>query len=169
MALKSLIQNQKLRIDSHHSGKVIPDNLAGVHIHKSFYQGKRQSKSVKISIKGDKIDFDKDFDDDERRSIVNEINKILEKDKQKLIEFSRFLAKALYRWSQREVSVEEAKNYASGIAGILDLNPNASMELIKIVAGELDQYISVFSNTGNKFYSIIQTRKRFIIRPGSAI
>ena len=141
MALKSLIQNQRLRIDSHQAGMDLPDNLKGVHIHKSFYQGKRRGKSVKISIKGDKIDFDKEFIDDERRSIVKEINKVLEKDEQKLIEFSRYLADALYRWSQREVTIEEAKRYAIGIAEMFDLNPNARKELIKFVAGELVQYI----------------------------
>jgi hypothetical protein len=168
--LKSLIQNQKLRIDNHNRGNVVSADLKCVHIHKSFYCGKRRGKSVRISIKGDKkIDFDREFDDKERQAIVKEISAVLEKDKEKLLKFSRYVADALYRWSAKEITLEEAQQYAAGIAKSFELESRAREELIKKVGENLVQYISIHADSSGQLYTINQKLSSIIIRPGSAI
>ena len=169
MVLTALIKGQKLRIDPHKSGMDIPLDLKGVHIHKSFYEGRRKNKEVLISIKGENIEFRGVYNDKERRSIVNEIKNVLDRDRHKLIDFAKYVADGLYRWSQKNIQIEDAQQYASGIAERLGLKPEASKVLIKKVGDQLVQYVSVHSDRKNQIYTINQRRKRTIIRPGSLI
>ena len=169
MSLKSLIQNQELKIDSHKRGEAISDELEAVHIHKRFYEGRRRKKAVKISIKGDSIEFDKNIDDEERRSIVNEIKRVLDKDRQKLINFAKYIAENLYKWSQKRIKIEEAEKYASGIAEIFGLKTEASKTLIKKVGESLVQYKSIHADQSGQLYTINQKSSGIIIRPGNSI
>jgi len=166
MSLKGLITNQRLRIDAHSRGTVIPKDLRGVHIHKTFIEGKRKGKSVKIYINGEIIEFDKGLRDNEQIAILNEIEKVLRKDRQRLIEFGEFITDALWRWTSGEITLEKAQEYSGNIAKKFDLRPEIEEEFIRRVKNRLVQYISLHKDEENKEYLIDQNTKHISIAPG---
>jgi hypothetical protein len=166
MPIKRLIENQKISIDNHMRGQIVDERLRGVHIHKSFLEGKYKKNWVKINIIGDEITFSNKLDPHEQAHIIKEINKVIETDRQALIGLADFVADALWRWSQYSVSVEEARVYARNIAEMFGLNKIIQEELIRNVDEELRRYISIHKDDKNQCYLIDQSRTRIVVAPG---
>jgi len=166
MSLKKLIEGQKIRIDPHQRGAVTPKNLKGVHIHKQFTDKKRRNKAVRIDITGEKITFDKSFNEVDIASIVKEISHVIETDRQKLIELSDYISDALWRWSNKEVTVELARQYSRNLAKLFGLKEEIAEEVVRRVTGNLVRYIGIHLDEQHKLYIIDQDRKKIIISPG---
>lgn len=166
MSLKGLIANQRLRIDAHSRGAVTPKDLRGVHIHKTFIEGKRKRKWVKIYINGEIIEFDKSLRDNEQVAILNEIEKVLKKDRQRLIEFGEFITDTLWRWTSGEITLEKAQEYSRNIAKRFNLNSEIKEEFVKRIQNRLVQYISLHKDEQNKDYLIDQNIRHISIAPG---
>lgn len=167
MPLKRLIDNQKLRVDAHSRGVATPNDLKGVHIHKTFIDHKRRNKSIRIDITGDNIQYEKSFNDTDKARIVKEIGDVLETDKQKLIEFAKYVSDILWRWSNKGITADKAQEYAKKIASLFDLEETAQKEFTSKVDGEISRYISIHRDSQNKLYVIDQNAKRILISPGT--
>jgi hypothetical protein len=95
MSLKSLIAQQRLRVDAHSRGAITPKDWSGVHIHKTFIGGRWEGKSIRIYVNGRAIQFDKELKNNERLAIQNKIEKVLEKNRGTLMDFAGYTTDAL--------------------------------------------------------------------------
>lgn len=166
MSLKSLIAQQRLRVDAHSRGAITPKDLSGVHIHKTFIGGRWEGKSIRIYVNGRAIQFDKDLKNNERLAIQNKIEKVLEKNRGTLMDFAGYTTDALWRWTSGDISLEKAQEYSRNIAKMFDLRPEIEEEFIRHVKDRLMQYISLHKDEENKEYLIDQNTKHVSIAPG---
>ena len=166
MSLKSLIAQQRLRVDAHSRGAVTPKDLKGVHIHKTFIGGRWEKKSIRIYVNGRGIEFDKRLKNNERLAILNKIEKVLEKNRETLIDFAEYITDALWRWTSGDISLEKAQEYSRNIAKKFDLRSEIEEEFIRRVKNKLVQYISLHKDEENKEYLIDQNTKHISIAPG---
>lgn len=165
MNLKTLIENQRIRIDSHYAGVDKPINFADVHIHKEFLDRKRRGGWIRIYLNGEKIEFANRFKYDERSKILSEIKNVL-KSKYVLEQLANDVADAFYRWSSKDITMKQAREYAKKIAQHFGLKKNIVEEFINYVEGALMQYLSIHSDEDNKKYWILQCKEFIAVGPG---
>jgi hypothetical protein len=169
--LKPLIKNQRIRIDNHKRG--IPIKWGdGLHIHKSFFQGKYNSIEILIPIDSDqeiRIRKNKNKDINQLGEIISEIKKALKPDSSRE-EFVRNIIEDIMRFGSNNISLEEVRQSAQRIAKHFDLDQKIVFEIISYYNEKINSYTSYHADLESKnmqYYEIDQRKDSISIKPSS--
>jgi hypothetical protein len=165
--MKSLISGQKILVDNHNPGFPV-DGLEGVHIHKKMLDGKNKGKEIEINITTGQIKpKGENWNINEFERIKNEIRKVLDNDKQKLIELAKKCAKIMWEYSNHKVTIKEAQYYAQNIAKAFGLKPEIEKEIILRVGETIKKYISLHRDEKGISFFILQGATNITISEGN--
>lgn len=131
--MKSIIDNQTVRFDSHDAGSGQPQRWGDgvVHMDKRFSKGRRRGIKIKIPIDSNQqIDFgSRNPDDLEIREIVNELKKAL-RPGNKRKELIGKIVKTIDSWSNGDVTEETVRIAGRQIAEAFDLKQDFEEEVV---------------------------------------
>lgn len=131
--MKSIIDDQTVRFDSHDAGSGQPQRWGDgvVHMDKHFGEGRRRRIRIKIPIDSNQqIDFgDRNADDVEIRKIVNELKKAL-RPGNKRKELIGKIVKTIDSWSNGDVPEETVRIAGRQIAETFGLKPDFEEEVV---------------------------------------
>lgn len=166
MPVKYLITNQVIGIDAHTAGMITPDDLKGVHLHKTILEGKLRGKQILIPIDGSAIKYRGNWKNWEKLAILRKISRELRKYPEKLKEFGEYIGTVLNSWGNGGIDINQARSYAKGMAERLGLRPDIEKEFTEHVNNSLIKYISMHLDSYDAAFWIEQSKMAITAGPG---
>lgn len=164
--MRKLITGQTIRVDNHKSGTGEPVEWGqGIHLDKTINNKKGKSVRFKIYLDSDrKIEFVGNSNDKDRRFIINEVTRVLERSLSKRKEFVEDMIREIDRFSQTMLPKDRRQNLRDGANRIAKHFQLSRFEVE--IENNVDRCLTEHYDTENKVCYILQDLREKTITMG---
>lgn len=160
--LGSLINGQDVTFDTHQAGDGQPVRLGDIHLEKRLHNS---GGKARFPLLGNEEPSNSGMNDKDFNRVVNEVKKVLKKNKQVEKNLAETIVAQLNRFNDKKVTSETAKEAAKRLASYFDLETDFLRIVEEYSKNSLLSFTTIhFNPTKQTLQEIHQSKKEIIIQ-----